>query len=68
LTNEFYAAKQVILLYFFFELRAWIVPGRSHDSEAGVRDLPHYLGKSPDGYMNAFPVEQATGVEKSRRP
>jgi hypothetical protein len=38
-----------------------------HDREAGVRDLPHYLGKSPDGYMNAFPVEQATGVEKSRR-
>ena len=63
---NFTLPKQIILLYVLFESRSfWAVP---HDSEAGVWGLLHDLGKSPDGYMDALPVEQAAGVEKSRRP
>jgi hypothetical protein len=64
--NEFYVAVEIILLYVCFESRSFrAVP---YDREAGVRGLLHYLGKSPDGNVNTLPVEQATGIEKSRWP
>ena len=63
--NEFHAAEKFVVPYIVFEPRSF--RAASYDREAGIGDLPHYLGKSPDGYMNALPVEQTTGVEKTRR-
>jgi hypothetical protein len=63
--NEFHTAEKFVVPYIVFEPRSF--RAASYDREAGVRDSPHDLGESLDGYMDALPVQQTTSVEKSWR-